>query len=186
LGFTEETAGPYEIAELSRPPADTDYPRNYDTVVSVLDIDVPNGVEGQPGTFEVTLSRSGLGTDGDRLQLERYRPESGDWTTVDGASVSTTETTVTLRANVSEFGLFAVTHATGTPTATPQATDEPSATPEPTSEPTAAATESASTPEPTATEPQTTSTTFGYPVPLAGFVFAFVAPLLGYLLARRR
>ncbi|WP_136601638.1 cohesin domain-containing protein [Salinigranum halophilum] len=191
LGFTEETAGPYEVAELSRPPADTDYPRNYDTVVSVLDIDVPNGVDGQSGTLEVTLSRSALDLDGDRLQIERHRPEPGDWTTVKDTTVSTTESTVTLRTNVSEFGLFAVTHATetptatGEPTATPESTTEPTATPESTTEPTATP-ESASTAEATATGTSTTSTTFGYPAPPAGIALAFVAPLLGYLLARRR
>ncbi|WP_142859312.1 cohesin domain-containing protein [Salinigranum halophilum] len=181
LGFSEETAGPYEVAELSRPPADTEYPRNYDTVVTVLDIDAPDAVADQPGTLTVTLARSGLDADSDRLQVERYRPESGDWVTVDGTT-RTTDTTVTLRTNVSEFGLFAVTRTTEQPTAT--RTPAATATPEPTATRTAAATATRTTPEPTAT-PTVTSTTFGYPVPLAVVVLAFVAPLFGYLLTRR-
>ena len=184
LRFGQETAGAYRVSELSRPPADSDYPRNYDTVVSVLDVTAPNRVHDEPGTLEVTLKRSGLGVGPDQLRIEQYRPDGGGWTTVDATVVDTTDRTVTLRADVSGFGLFAVTHAEATPTpsavtTTPTATttalpQSDSPAPSPTATTTATA---------TGTPAETTSTAFGYPVPLAVLAVLTVA-LFGYLRSR--
>ena len=184
LAFARETAGLYSVAELSRPPADTEYPRNYDTVVTVLEIDAPTRVADDSGTVELTLDRAGLDVDSGRLQVEQYDPDSGTWTTLSSVT-RTTETTVTIRADVPEFGLLAVTQSVETPT--PPPTEEASTTAQATETPTPTSTTDDRTPtaQPVQTT-TTTSTTFGYPVPPAIVALVLVVPLAGYLLARRR
>jgi hypothetical protein len=187
LRFGQETAGPYQVSELSRPPADSDYPRDYDTAVTVLDITAPNRVHDEPGTLEVTLKRSGLDVAPDRLRIEQHRPDGGGWTTVDTTVVDTTDRTVTLRADVPGFGLFAVTHAEATPTpaAAATTTSTATATPQPQSDSPTPTASSTSTPEATSagTPAETTSTAFGYPVPLAVLAVLTVT-LFGYLRSR--
>ena len=104
--FGEETAGQFGVSELNVPPADTDYPRNYDTVVSLFEVTPPEPVRDDPGTVTVALDRSRLsaiGADPDGLQVERYNKSAGTWETLEHELVSSDDSTVTIRFETPGF-----------------------------------------------------------------------------------
>lgn len=181
LTFSNESAGQTTLTERNRPAADSDYPRNYDTVLTVVDTEPPHQAADQPGSVTFVLKRSAVDAadaTADGLQIQQYNQSSGNWETLTTEVVATDDDTVTLSADVSRFGTFLVSTVETTTTSTPAATDEPTTADEPTAteEPPQTQTGTA-TLQPGQTPPTTTDTQFpglGVTVTLVAFVFALL------------
>ncbi len=188
LTFSEETAGQTAVGERDRPRADTDYPRNYDTVLTVVDTTPPNQVADRPGTVTFVLKRpavDAVGVSADGLRIQQYDEENGTWRTLATDVVAADDETVTLSADVSTFGTFLVSTVEPTASATTtidEPTDEPTATATPTAEPLQTQTGTATIQSDRAAEPTSTDTEF----PGLGVTATLVAGVLALLLSRRR
>ncbi|AUV82566.1 hypothetical protein C2R22_13725 [Salinigranum rubrum] len=188
LTFSEETAGQTAIGERDRPRADTDYPRNYDTVLTVVDTTPPNQVADRPGTVTLVLKRSAVDATGvaaDSLRIQQYDEGSGTWQTFATDVVAADDETVTLSADVSTFGTFLVSTAettASTSATTDESTDEPTATLTPTAEPLQTQTGTPTLQPDRTAEPTSTDTRF----PGLGVTATLVAGVLALLLGWRR
>lgn len=200
MSFSGQTSGEVTIREFDRPTAYTDYPRDDDVILTVVDLQPPSDVRYDEGTVTFELTQSALeshGVSADELQIERYDSSTG-WETLETEVVSSDDEIVTLRTDVPDFGTYVISttaaqQVTATPTATPTeteapvstaaATEEPAdeteaTTDEPDSEAQATETAGAAAEEEAATE--TTETQFpglGITVTLVAFVMAVLALL---------
>lgn len=138
MQYFDTTAGQVRVAERDRPQASTNYPRSYDTVLAVLDLFPPDRVSTEPGSLTLEIKRSALvaaGMSVDELQIQQYNRNTGRWERLSTEVVETEGSTVTIRADVSDFRTpFLVStrpsqQTTSTPTATvstlPPTTTEP-------------------------------------------------------------
>jgi hypothetical protein len=198
MEFSGRTGGQVRVREYARPGASTQYPRDSDVVLTVLDLEPPTNVRYDSGTVTFELKQSvldSLGVSAEDLQIERYDTSTGEWETLETEVVGTSGDTVTIRADVPDFGTYVISTrpvepqvtetATPTPTPTATPTPTPTATETPTSTP--GTTETPDTPEETPEETgtqatETTSTQF----PGLGIVATLVAFVLALLAIGRR
>jgi PGF-pre-PGF domain-containing protein len=104
---TASATGYAQATELSRLPAGTASPSN--RLLRTVDIQVPDEWGNTEATVELSVRRSQLDAESDRLRIEHYDESAGSWTTLETAVVRETDTTVTVGAETFGFSLFAVT-----------------------------------------------------------------------------
>jgi PGF-pre-PGF domain-containing protein len=168
----------------------SDVPRPDSSVLSSVDITVPDSERDRSATVSLTLSRDAIEsaeTSPERLRIARLQRGASAPQVLDTTVQEVTEDSVELSARTPGFSVFVVvsTDTADTPTATPSGAvstpTPPPSTPTPTPQPAATATPAPSTPTP---QPAATATPApSTPTPASGPGFGFLGAVLALLTA---